>query len=692
MGTTSSPDPSPKIPDFRYDIQGLRAIAVAMVVAYHLWPNRLTGGYVGVDVFFVISGYLITSHLLKSPPRDVRGLTRFWERRIRRLLPASLLVLAATAVVARLVAPPTQWESIAHGVISSALYVQNWALAGSAVDYLAATDAQIPTQHFWSLSLEEQFYLVWPLTILGAFWFAARTKRSGAAVVRTVILGLIAASLLTSIVVTATEPGAAYFITPTRLWELGVGGLIATVRPLRDYRTHRAVPVVVAWVGLSGVVLAGLTFTEATPFPGYAALLPVVGTALVVLADGRQRFSPSALLRMRPVQWLGNASYSIYLWHWPLIALVPYVSGGTLGRVDKVVVLIVTLLLAAVTKTFVEDRYRFPQVPGRRIRVYRLAAGGMVAVTLLGFAQLTEVSIRSAVAAGQMAAIQKELGPCLGAGAIGRGPEECPTNADSARVVDPLLALDDKSDAFEDGCWSMRPFADRKVCTYGHGETQIALVGNSHADHWLPALQALAKHHDWTITTFLIEECNPTDAVLAFPTQERADNCLDWGKWVMTQTKGTKFDLVVTSERQAVPVVGQSLATTRDSAVNGYKSYLTKWHEANTNVLVITDSPYPWQGRVWVPTCLSKNPGKEEVCSGTLETWYKVDALRFAAEELAYPTITTVNMDQYYCPRDVCPAVIGSVVAYSDGSHFTATFSATMAPYLNAPIMAALER
>ncbi|SDK52381.1 Peptidoglycan/LPS O-acetylase OafA/YrhL, contains acyltransferase and SGNH-hydrolase domains [Cryobacterium psychrotolerans] len=680
------------IPGFRYDIQGLRAIAVGMVVAYHLWPNRLTGGYVGVDVFFVISGYLITSHLLKSPPRDLRGLARFWERRIRRLLPASLLVLAATAVAARLVAPPTQWGSIANGVISSALYVQNWALARSSVDYLAATDVPIPTQHFWSLSLEEQFYLVWPLLVLAAFWFASRYKRGALGAVRTMILVVIALSLLTSIIVTASEPNMAYFVTPTRIWELAVGGLVATMPPLTALGLHRAVPGLMAWVGLGGVVAAGLAFTEATPFPGYAAILPVAGTALVILAGSQHRLSPSAVLSFRPIQWLGNASYSVYLWHWPLIALLPYVSGGALGRLDKVIILVITLVLAAATKTYVEDRYRTARNDRARVPVYRVAAAGMAVVTLIGFAQLAEVSVRASVAAERLLAIQDELGPCLGAGAIAKGPEECPENAGSAGDADPLLAMDDKSDAYSDDCWALMPFTDRKVCTYGQGETHMALVGNSHADQWLPALQALARHRNWTITTFLIEQCNPTDAALGFNTVEKTDNCLAWGKWVMDETKGDTYDLVITSERQSVPVKGETLATTRDSAVQGYKSYLTTWNEADTNVLVITDSPYPWQARVSIPSCLSRNPGRADLCSGTMETWHKIDALRFAAEELALPRITTLNMDEYYCPDDVCPAIIGSVIAYSDGSHFSATFAETMAPYMDAPITAALER
>ncbi|MFD1214151.1 acyltransferase family protein, partial [Arthrobacter sp. GCM10027362] len=205
---------------------------MSLVFAYHLWPGVLTGGYVGVDVFFVISGYLMTMHLLGKQPRTLPDLLHFWGRRIRRLLPASFLVLAATAVAARLLAPPTQWEDIARQVIGSALYVQNWLLAGSSVDYLAADDAPTPVQHFWSLSLEEQFYLGWPVLLLAVFWAARKLRAEPAAALRWVVLAAIAASLAVSVLATAAEPGSAYFITPARIWELAAGGLVATVAPL----------------------------------------------------------------------------------------------------------------------------------------------------------------------------------------------------------------------------------------------------------------------------------------------------------------------------------------------------------------------------------------------------------------------------------------------------------------------------
>ncbi|MGN6742482.1 MAG: acyltransferase family protein, partial [Amnibacterium sp.] len=190
----------------RGDIQALRAAAVTMVLLYHLWPKRLTGGFTGVDVFFVISGFLITTHLLAHPPRRARDLLAFWSRRIRRLLPASLLVLLVTLAASRLFAPATTWSSTAAQVRAAALYVVNWRLADDSVDYLASQDAPTPVQHFWSLSVEEQFYLVWPILIL-LLVLTARLLRTNRGAVVTGGLGVVVAlSLAYSVAETAAEP------------------------------------------------------------------------------------------------------------------------------------------------------------------------------------------------------------------------------------------------------------------------------------------------------------------------------------------------------------------------------------------------------------------------------------------------------------------------------------------------------
>ena len=253
---------------FRADIQGLRAIAVLLVLAYHLWPGTLTGGFIGVDVFFVISGFLITGHLLQHPPRSSRDLLEFWGRRIRRILPAALLVLAATAIASRILAPETRWLANASDIVASALYVENWGLAANSVDYLASAAPPTPVQHYWSLSIEEQFYLVWPVVLLGVFWLVRRLRLTALPAARLAMLAIIGCSLYVSITATTADPAGAYFVTQTRVWELAMGGFIATLPSMASSRLPIRAVNGLAWTGLAMVIAAGLTFTDATPFPG----------------------------------------------------------------------------------------------------------------------------------------------------------------------------------------------------------------------------------------------------------------------------------------------------------------------------------------------------------------------------------------------------------------------------------------
>ena len=657
-------------------------------MVFHIWPGHLTGGYVGVDVFFVISGYLITSHLLVRPPRTGRDLGAFWARRIHRLLPAALTVLVVTAVATRLLAPSTQWAGTAKEVIASAFYVQNWMLASSSVDYLAEGAAPSPVQHYWSLSIEEQFYLLWPLLMLAAFFVADRYRRRPLSVARAVIGGMVVVSLLVSVWQTIASPASAYFITPTRMWELAVGGLVATLGSLASSGRLRSLAVPVAWAGLAAVVVAGVAYTGETPFPGYTALLPVLGTAAVIWAGASGTWSPTSIFRLRPVQWLGDVSYSVYLWHWPLVVLLPYASGGELGALDKTAIILATLVLAGLTKVHVEDRFRHPR-PGALLRhSYRAAVAGMAVVTVVAGLQIAESSHRTQQAADQLASALEGTDPCLGAGSLHQGPQKCPADPAGQLVPSVDLASEDKPDAYADGCWTNQPFTDRAKCTYGDGPMKVALVGNSHAGHWLPALQVLAAKNRWTITTFLVSRCAVTDARQRFDTEEMTQNCYDYGQWVQDQTAGDAFDLVITSERQSVPVLGETMATTGPKAVAGYESYLRDWAAGGTKILAIKDPTFPGTN---IPDCLAEHPDDHTRCSAPRAEWIVDDPLMTAVDAVRLPNVTSVSFDDLVCGPETCDGAIGGVVAYFDGSHLSATYATTMAPYMEAPILRALR-
>lgn len=671
---------------FRTDIQGLRAIAVGLVVVYHLWPNSVTGGFIGVDVFLVISGFLITSHILRKPPQRPRDFGEFWARRIRRLLPASLLVLFVTLVATRLLAAETVWANVAKQVIASALYVQNWALAVTNVDYLAADSAPTPVQHYWSLSVEEQFYVFWPLAIALLWWLANRWRKSPNTVLGWGMTAIILASLAYSIHTTSTNPGWAYFATTARVWELAIGGITA----LFVYRFPRTIPtqlgLVMAWSGLLGIFAAAVLFDGATPFPGVAALLPVLATAFVLAAASTHKSSPNSFLSLRPMQFLGGISFSVYLWHWPLIVLLPYLS-GSLGWLDKSFALLLTVALSTLTKTFVEDKFRLGDSVSGPAPAYKFAALGMAIVVAAGSLLLLQTTIQTKNAQERATAAVTSGDPCFGAAAIQQGLNNCPEPKIESLIPQPAAAASDKSDAYADGCWSSQPYEEKPICTYGSGKTRVALVGNSHAGQWLPTLQAIADDHDWTIDTYLIDRCNPTTVMLEFDAALKSENCLAYGQWTMDKTtaEGT-YDLVITSARQSLPVAGASWKETESLAKSAYVDYLQSWDEAGLNVVVIKDPPYPGNSVKSVPDCIATNRENIDRCSGTPKEWYWMDPLTEAAASMESPSVQVVDLDKYFCHDERCLPVIGSVITYFDGSHVTATYARSLAPFLSAEI------
>ncbi|MDR0505014.1 MAG: acyltransferase, partial [Bifidobacteriaceae bacterium] len=337
----------------RRDIQALRALAVMMVLVYHLWGNFLGGAFVGVDIFFVISGFLITQHLISHPPTNCFDLVVFWGKRIRRLLPAAFTVIAVTLLFAWLFMPSTLRGNTASSAFGATLYFANWQLSAAAVDYLAATASPTPFQHFWSLAVEEQFYLIWPVIVGVA---AGLGRRFGKPNILGLLMALVTAgSLAYCIHKTATDSAAAYFVTPGRVWELASGGLLAVGYPqIHRYMQSRW------WLrrlaGGSGLVVmlasCWLIRSDAN-FPGVVAIWPVLG-ALLVIAAGPQseRFA-----KYSPIQFLGNASYSIYLWHYPVVVLLPHIIGHSLNTFTKLIAAVGIIGLAGLSKKYIEDRW-----------------------------------------------------------------------------------------------------------------------------------------------------------------------------------------------------------------------------------------------------------------------------------------------------------------------------------------------
>ncbi|WP_343900753.1 acyltransferase family protein [Arthrobacter rhombi] len=669
-------------------MQGLRAIAVTLVVAYHLLPGTFTGGYIGVDVFFVISGFLITSHLMAKPPTSPRLLGQFWARRVRRLLPAAFTVIAATLCMTWLVAPESRWRSVSWDGIASAFYFQNWRLAASSTDYLAAEEAPSPLQHYWSLSVEEQFYIFWPVLILLVFAVAKRFGWRALPAVTGTLACVTAASFAYGIFLTEAEPAAAYFVSTTRIWELGVGALLACVHQL--WRPGRVLGIVSAWAGLALIVGAATTFTAATPFPGAAALAPTLGAAALIWAGSSSKSSPTGVLGLRPVQWVGDASYSIYLWHWPLIALVPLVGNGRLGWIDSVVIIVGALALSALTKTFIEDRFRQAKFLAAPSRSFAMGACSMAVVAIMAVVPLVHVGMQEKSSQNQVAAARTSTDPCLGARALDQPIDACPQVDRDSLVPNPAVAADDKSDAYPDDCWEHSPYPGLRKCVYGNGSKDVALVGNSHAGQWLPALQKIADEEDLTITTYLASACAPIDADLALSASKQK-GCRDWAQRAVEATTGDKFDLVIVSTRNVYGVAGSSKADFIPALQSGYEGLLKQWDSRGTNLLVLHDTPFPQTTVNSIPDCLADTHKDIQDCSGAPGDWIPEDPLYDAAKKLG-SGIQTADLNKHICRPERCYGANGGIVTYFDGSHLSATYAATLSSYLEPEVVAALKK
>ncbi|WP_127818525.1 acyltransferase family protein [Microbacterium sp. CPCC 204701] len=403
--TETRPAPAVPVPadrpgGIRPEIQALRALAVVLVLLFHLWETRVPSGYVGVDVFFVISGFLITAQLLREIERtgSIR-LAEFWARRIRRLLPAAFVVILVTILAVVIVLPRDAWAPSLIESAASALYVENWASLLRHLGFLPWVDYPLPVEHFWTLSVEEQFYLVWPLLLLAAIGLAARGGTQSGSGVKPVLVLVVCAlvvSFLYSAWLTAQHPLHAARSTPSVVWEFAAGGLLALAPGLSELRltarTAAIVHHVASWTGLILIVGTALA-SELLLHPAPAAVLPVVGTVLFIWAGSRRSWlSPTGYGALPPVQFVGDVSYGIYLWHQPIYVLVLLSTGENVRSVGALAVVAAAILLGWLSKRFIEDPFRTSSLWKPLGRTYGFAVGGVLLIAAIAGAGILLVA------------------------------------------------------------------------------------------------------------------------------------------------------------------------------------------------------------------------------------------------------------------------------------------------------------
>ncbi len=676
----------------RPEIQALRAIAVVTVVVFHYWPHLITGGYVGVDVFFAISGFLITAHLVREVDRTAKlSLPAFWARRARRILPAALLVLLFCSAATYLVAPLNLWEQFFAEIRASTLYVENWNLAAQAVDYLGAENRPSPVQHYWSLSVEEQFYIVWPVLILIAIVVARRgseqlRRRSIAAM----LITLTAASLIYSILETAADPAAAFFITPTRVWEFGAGGILALAAAAGGRPALRAGA---SWLGVAAILIASFCFSTETPFPGAAALLPILGTLAVIWAGAPQlRWAPLGWMKLRAVQWVGDNSYSIYLWHWPLLILAPFVLLGALTTPIKIALLALTLILAGLTKRFVEDPLRTGPLlaRGRPRKTFIFALAATALVLLAGFAAIAHLNERQAQDRRATARLLASGEPCLGAAARDPHNQPCinpklrlsvyPSPATARELVIPRDGTEaNKSPLCRDG---LKLIGLLEICSLGvpadRAKREIVAIGDSHARRWRPGLNLVASKLGWKISSIVRRGC-PLSSYLT-GTAVEIRGCRQWQRQLVEWLdQNPKIDTLIMAQSSGTGRNPDSF----DNRVRGYEERLRDLPRTIRQVVVLRDNPRAGPGTLdCVERAIAASKPAGPACAIERSVALIPDALALAASNVNQSNIDVIDLTEFYCGPRRCLAVVGGVLIHSDKHHQTELWNLTLAPFM----------
>ena len=700
----ATPAAAPVQRRFRPDIEGLRALAVLMVVLYHAGASWLPGGYVGVDVFFVLSGFLITGILLReAQSRGTVSISGFYARRARRILPASMLVVVATVVAAHGLLNFVRAGTVYSDARWATGFLANYHFSAVGTDYLQAAAPPSPLQHFWSLAVEEQFYVVWPLVVLVVARLTPRRHlRAGLGVVLAV---LTIGSLAWSVHDTQVSATTAFFSPFTRAWELGAGALLAVAAPLLTKLPRRSGPVL-GVVGIVAVLGAALVYTARTPFPGSAALLPVLGTALVVAAGTAAPGTGVELaLRWSPFQRLGSLSFSWYLWHWPILVIAAGWVGHPLSFGANLLLAAAALVLAYVTFDLIEDPLRrSPRLVGHTSNSLGFGVAA-VAVTLFVTNVFTSLQLTASDAAVAAASSHQAVTFAAepSAPAVVHGHAETRVSPVVAAVIaaakvrtlpadlTPALSRlpQSASPANYDGCQVAADKVTSPTCRYGDvgSHRLVVLFGDSHASQWLPALAAAGSRQHFAVVLLAKSLCPfPTmtlyEKVLGRPFTE----CNAWRTWALGRIASLHPDLVVASSTVygvSLPSSPTDQAGVEDAWAKGSATTVAALKAAAGRVVVLGDAPV----EVTDPAdCLASHANDIQQCSVQRADALTADHDQLQRQVASQDHVGYVDTVDWFCSQAVCPMVVAGMVTHFDQWHLTAVYAAS----LSAPLSAAL--
>ena len=639
---------------FRPDIEGLRAVAVSLVVVRHAGVSFLQGGFIGVDVFFVLSGYLITSLLTKElNTSGTINLSRFYARRVRRLLPASSLVVVIVCLIQSITASPIAQFAVLKAALATMLYSSNIYFAHIQLYYFAQSFVTNPLLHTWSLGVEEQFYFVWPifLLLLGRLVknFRIRTL---------VLIALTLVSFTGCIFLTAWNPVTAFFQSPARAWEFSLGGLLSFV-PVRWSTAHETLCKYFGTAGLISLILCSALIPDSSTFPGYIAAIPVLGTVAILQAGaGAPGSLVPRLLNWPVLQYLGEISYSLYLWHWPILVIAREIH-PTYSPAVRAAGVISTFLLAGMTHVTVENPVRFNSFLVSRSSLSFRIAGLSSVICIAGFGIWWAALNHST----QFRKFHK--------------------------------ARNDVPSLYGNGCRADWSDATPRVCSFGEiskPESIVVLFGDSHAAQWFPALKDIAESRHWKLVTIIKSACSPMNIGSSSMGTTRAIKiCEQWRKLAITAIQEMHPDTVIMSSSSQYSHRHSPKLLDASEWEKASRDTLIAIARQGTAVRLIRDTPH---ANYDVTSCLAQLAWNGHASCPPL---MRAGALRpdiYEAEVRAAANIANVriiDMSDAICGRDICEMEEGDLVVYQDGDHLTSSYAKSLANVLQTQLLASLQ-
>jgi len=636
---------------FRPDIEGMRAIAVCLVVLFHAGVPFLQGGFVGVDIFFVVSGYLITSLLTAelNSSGDIR-LSRFYARRARRLLPALSLIVIVVCLIQLIVASPIVQIEVLKAALATTLYCSNLYFAHTEWNYFTRALAPSPLLHTWSLAVEEQFYLIWPILIL-LITKATKSDRTKVAV----IAGITLVSFVACVRLTAVHQVLSFYQLSCRAWEFSIGGLLSFV----SVRWSAAHEKICKWLGAAGLitlVLSGVFIANSATFPGYIAAIPVLATVATLQGGAGAPSSPVARsLSWRPLQYLGGISYSLYLWHWPVLIIAQQLFPNGSATVPVACVAL-SVVLAAITHVAVENPIRFNPF---------LASKSLFSLGI--------VALSTTVCVGGFALWSVELNH-------------------SAQFLKFNRVRNDVPAFYAMGCTAAQSDDFLKLCSFGetaHPESTVVLFGDSHAAQWFPAMKDIAESRHWKLVTIIKSGCSPINIKILRGTA--AETCERWRQRAIAKIQEMRPDTVV---------MASSSLYRQDDSVRLVD--ISEWEKGSRDTFLaisghgialrfIRDTP---NADYDVPQCLAQLAWNGHAICPPLNRAKALNSEVFQAQLRAAAGIANIgiiDMSDTICGKDSCETEQGDIVKYRDGDHMTSSYVESLSNALQAQLVKPLD-